>query len=231
MKLLCLVPDGNTPGKKDVTGAFHPEAVALAKQLGVDPAAAIRRFPAKASLPQRRAVCTRMLEEARDLEVLAVFCHGWRNGLQAGYQLAQVRTLARLVAEHMVERAHVVLFACEAGRDADADSTDDREPGPGGDGGFADELRDACESLGRQVTVMGHTTAGHCTQNPYARRFAPGCMGRGGEWFVEPRSALWGRWVRALREPGGTLRLRFWGMTSEEIADELRPGGGPPLVA
>lgn len=230
MKLLCLVPDANTPGKKDTSGAFHPEAVALAKHLGVAPTSAVRRFPAKAGLAQRRAVCTRTIEEQTDLEALAFFCHGWRNGLQAGYQLAHVRTLAQLIAGHMVDRAHVLLYACEAGRDADADSADDREPGPGGDGGFADELRDACESLGRHVTVMGHTTAGHCTQNPYARRFAPGCMGRGGEWYVEPRSALWGRWVRALREPGGTLRLRFWAMTTGEIADELAPKSGP-LVA
>jgi hypothetical protein len=231
-RMLCFVPDANTPGKVDVDGAFLPEARAFARYQGVVlPDTVIRRFPAAALLQKRRAVCVQAFDTAYEpLELVAFFCHGWRDGLQAGFGKAQVLVLARLLALHAKVDAHVLLYACQTGRDGDALEADDREPGPGGDGGFADELRDTCEALGRRVTVMGHTTAGHCTWNPYARYFAPGCAGKGGHWYVEPESKLWPRWVRALRDPRSTLKFRFWGMTPGQIAEELGGGAGP-LVA
>jgi hypothetical protein len=231
-RLLCFVPDHNTPGKRDVTGAFLPEARAFAAHHGADPDKVVRRFPASVpALPQRRSACVQAIATAaQPLDVLAFFCHGWRDGLQAGFTHSSVLVLARLVALHAKRDAHVLLYACDTSRDADDDRDDEREPGPGGDGGFADELRDACEVIGRRVTVMGHTTAGHCTWNPFARYFAPDCGGRGGHWYVEPESEHWQRWVRALRDPRSTLRYRFWGMAPEEIAEELGGGAGP-LVA
>lgn len=231
MRMLCFVPDANTPGTKDVDGAFLPEARAFARHHGADPGQVIKRFPATASLPARRTACTQALRSlAEPVDVLAFFCHGWRSGLQAGYQLAQIPTLALLLAQRMTVGAYVLLYACETGRDQDSDHVDDQRPGPGGDGGFADELRDALEELDRQVTVMGHTTAGHCTWNPHARLFTLGVGCAGGCWAVEPKSALWPAWVRAMRDPRSTLRYRFWSMTAEEIAAELAPKGGP-LVA
>lgn len=229
MNLLCLVPDTNTPGKKDVTGAFAPEALAFARYHKKP--SAIVRFPARPDYGVRRSACTRAIRMVRgELDVLAFFCHGWRDGIQAGFRIANVRALASLIADHVTVDGHVVLYACEAARDADDEDEDDLVGGPGGDGGFADELRDACETLGRRVTVTAHATAGHCTWNPYVRYFAPGCMGRGGHWVVEPNSALWRPWVRALRSPDSSLRLRFWGMSFEEIRAELDPTRGP-LVA
>jgi len=231
-RMLCLVPDQNTVGKSDATGAFLPEARAFARCHGQNPDAIIARFPARELFLRRRAVCVRAIESAAPLDVLAFFCHGWRDGLQAGWQRNTILHLARTLAQQAARDAHVVLYACDTGRDVDEAREDDREPGPGGDGGFADELRDACEALGRQVTVVGHATPGHCTWNSYARRFVPGCGGRGGQWFVEPASPLWLAWVRALREPRGTLRYRFWGMTPAEIAAELGGSeGSGPLVA
>ncbi|HMJ10204.1 MAG TPA: hypothetical protein VK524_02305 [Polyangiaceae bacterium] len=232
-RILCLVPDQNTPGKSDVTGAFFPEARAFARYHGCEPDQAVRRFPSapNLSLQQRRAVCVDAIMRApQPLDVLAFFCHGWRDGLQAGFTHSNVLVLARLIALHADRDAHVLLYACQTGRDGDAQEADDQLPGPGGDGGFADELRDACEVLGRRITVMGHTTAGHCTWNPFARYFAPGCGGLGGHWYVEPESELWQAWVRALREPRSSLRYRFPFMQPEEIADELGGGAGP-LVA
>lgn len=230
MNLLCLVPDANSPGKKDVTGAFHPEAVAFCKHHDVNPAKAIARFPTKGTLAARRAVSTRAIGASAGLDVIAFFCHGWRNGIQAGWQLPTVRSLASLCSAAMVADGHILLYACDSGRDADADQADDLEEGPGGDGGFADELRDACETLGRRITVVGHATTGHATWNPHVRVFAPGEHGRGGRWVITPGTSLWPRWVRAMRDPKGTLRYRFWAMSFEEIARELEPGRGP-LVA
>lgn len=232
MRMLCFVPDANTTGKSDASGAFLPEARAFARFHGVSHELVIRRFPADAPIPKRRAFCVGAFDTAaRPLDVVAFFCHGWRDGLQAGFLRANVLVLARMMGMHARLDAHVLLYACETGRDSDAETDDDSEPGPGGDGGFADELRDACEALGRRVTVMGHSTAGHCLRNPYARRFAPGAGGRGGEWYVEPEGALWQRWVRALRDPRSTLRFRFPMMTPGEIAQELGGGAGGPLVA
>jgi hypothetical protein len=226
--MLCFVPDANTPGKHDASGAFLPEARAFARFYGVDPELVVRRFPATASITMRRAACVRTFDaSAHPLDLVAFFCHGWRDGLQAGFLRANVLALSRLLAIHAKPDAHVLLYACETARDGDAQIDDDSEPGPGGDGGFADELRDACEAMGRHVTVMGHTTAGHCVYNPYARFFAPGCGGQGGHWYVEPESALWRLWVRALRDPRSTLRFRFPTMTPGEIAAEL---GAGPLV-
>lgn len=231
-RVLCFVPDANTPGKADATGAFLPEARAFARHHGVDPELVIRRFPATAPIQKRRAVCVQAFDTAYEpLDVVAFFCHGWRNGLQAGFLRPNILVLARLLALHAKIDAHVLLYACETGRDADLQTEDDREPGPGGDGGFADELRDACEALGRRITVMGHTTAGHCACNPYARYFAPECGGQGGHWFVEPESALWRKWARTLKDPRSTLRFRFPMMTPAEIGAELGGGASGPLVA
>jgi hypothetical protein len=230
LRMLCLVPDQNTPGKRDVSGAFFPEARAFARHHGADPDEVVQRFPSALPLPQRRAACVAAIQKSTQLDVLSFFCHGWRDGLQAGFTRSNVLALARLIAMHANRDAHVLLYACQTGRDGDAQEADDREPGPGGDGGFADELRDACEVLGRRITVMGHTTAGHCTCNPFARYFAPGCGGLGGHWYVEPESQLWQAWVRALRDPRSTLRYRFPFMSTAEIAEELGGGAGP-LVA
>jgi hypothetical protein len=232
LRMLCFVPAQNTTGKSDMSGAFLPEARAFARHHGLYPELVVRRFPAAAPIPKRRAACVEAFSTAQQpLDLVAFFCHGWRDGLQAGFLRANVLVLARMMGMHARLDAHVLLYACETGRDSDAETDDDSEPGPGGDGGFADELRDACEALGRRVTVAAHATAGHCSQNPYARRFAPGAGGRGGEWYVEPLSPLWRLWVRALRDPRSTLKFRFPMMTPAEIAVELGGGAGGPLVA
>jgi hypothetical protein len=228
--MLLFVPDQDSPGKKDVTHAFLPEARAFARHHKADPDNVVHRFPANAALDQRRAVCSIALRAAKDLEVLGFFCHGWKGGLQAGYMRAHCQTLSRIIAQVMRPTAYVALFACSAAADMDDDEVDDRSPGIGGDGGFADTLRDACEFLGRRITVAGHSTVGHCSQNPYVRYFAPDCAGKGGRWFVEPKSALWPAWCRALNDPRSTLRFRFYRMTADEVAAELT-SKPPPLVA
>lgn len=234
MKALLFVPDFDSPGKKDVSGAFLPAARAFAKQYDLAPEDVIKRFAGGVPLDQRRATCSLAIRAVdAPLDVLAFFCHGWKGGLQAGFLLQHQLLLARLLAQYAKPTAHVLLYACDTARDADVDAVDDRTTGPGGDGGFADGLRDACEALGRQITVVGHATTGHCAENPFARRFAPNTGGQGGQWFIDPLHALWPLWRRSLADPRSSLRYRFWSMTTAQIEAELRgkPSNDPPLVA
>jgi hypothetical protein len=234
MKMMVFVPDQDTAGKRDMSAAFLPEARAFVKFHGAEPDDVIKRFPAHAPVEQRRATCTLALRAAvPPLDLVAFVCHGWSAGIQAGFLKQHCLLLARILATQAKPDAHVILYACDAARDADADASDDRDKGPGGDGGFADGVRDACEALNRQVTVTAHATVGHCTQNPFARRFAPGTGGKGGDWYIEPGSAEWPLWRAALNNPRSTLRYRFWSMTRDQIAAELHghPDQDPPLVA
>lgn len=127
------------------------------------------------------------------VEHLAVFCHGWANGLQL-VPMAHVADLAKAIARPGIV---VTLYAC---------STADG-PHLGGDGGFADALRDAlCEAGASACCVDAHVTAGHATRNPYVRRFVGPLAATGGEYIIEPKSALWRPWVKALT---GDFRWRF----------------------
>jgi hypothetical protein len=227
MNMVLFVPDQDSPGKKDMSAVFYPDARAFARHYGQEPSDVIVRFPANAPPDQRRAVCLQALRSVTaPLDVVAFFCHGWPDGLQAGFTRINALTLARVLGMHARLDAHVVLYACNAGRDRDADDADDLEPGPGGDGGYADELRDACGALGRRITVVAHSSAGHASYNPFCRYFDPTQGGKGGQWFVEPNSPLWPLWRRALRDPRSTLRWRFWDMRPSQIEQELMP---PPL--
>jgi hypothetical protein len=186
----------------------------------------VKYFDPRLDYAGRRATCNAALRALRmPIDTLAMFCHGFRRGVQAGYLLGNVGELAELLALHMKPDGWVLLYACDTGRDEDEDTKDERLPGPGGDGGFADALRDACEQHGLRVSVMGHTTRGHCTENPNVRRFLPGLGGKGGEWYVDPdpgKSPFFRRWSRALRDPKGTLRYRFPFMSPAEIQAELQ---------
>ena len=123
---------------------------------------------------------------------LAIFCHGWANGLQL-VPMAHVKDLARMLAPKRPGPGPIVtLYAC---------STADG-PHVGGDGGFADALLDAlCEAGATGCVVDAHTTAGHTTRNPNVRRFTGPTADVGGEYIVEPRSTLWRAWVKALAGP------------------------------
>jgi hypothetical protein len=220
---LAFVPDTNSPGKRDVTGAFLPEARAFTGLHDLpDPVA----FPSGAGVSFRRRgdAVLRAIAQHRDLEVVAFFCHGWRDGIQAGFRVPSIDRLADALAVAGTPQLIVALYACDAARDADdARSDDTGAAGPGGDGGFADELRDAlCRRGLVDCRVDAHVTTAHTTRNPYVRRFEGGGSimgGQGGSWLVRPGSRLWRTWVRALR--GTTLRLRFPLMSAADVHAEL----------
>jgi hypothetical protein len=88
----------------------------------------------------------------------------------------------------------------------------------GGDGGFADLLRDELVDIGCPTIIYAHSTAGHTTQNPHLRVFPPHER-FGGKFVVAKDSGLWQKWVRCMRN--NDLRFRVPFMTSAELVAEL----------
>lgn len=221
MTVLALVPMSNSKGKKDVTGAFLPEAKRWLDLHG----GALARFDNAAAPAKRRADVEAILRGHSGLRAVGFFCHGLSRQLQTGHGISHVDALADALTSATLPGAVVALYACDA-----ADTP--VKNAPGGDDGFADRLRDALILRDAEHWQGGHVdahvTTGHTTTNPYVRRFACSLavpsevpLGIvGGEWLVKPGSAAWGTWRRALRETD--LRFRFPFMREREIHDELR---------
>lgn len=219
---LAFVPLHNSAGKKDVTGAFLPEARAWARMF---PDGTIVRFDnTRPPEVRRREVERKIREHAPGLIVpwIAFFCHGLKDRIQTGHDL---RTAPSLAAEIAARDCYAVtLYACDTARDLDASREDDLAPGPGGEGGFADTLRDAMPeppALAHAPWIDAHTVTAHTTIAPFVRRFhMRGDRTKGGDWIVEPRSPLFGAWRRKLREDRN-FRLSFPTMTEEAIRSAL----------
>lgn len=222
MTTLAFAPLHNSPGKKDATGAFQPESdswIACRHDNGDADWAHVLVDNKLPSAKQRAAVLAAIGDHSADH--IAFFCHGWKTGIQFGFGMQHLDTIAQTI---MIALSHgfawpwvsVALYAC---------STADG-PGAGGDGGFADGLRDAfCRAGVTLCTVDAHDRPGHTSKNPYVRRFegmGSKVGGTGGYWIVAPGSPLWKPWVKALRDTD--LRFRFPSMSIAEIHDELRAG-------
>lgn len=158
-----------------------------------------------------------------DLDAIAFFCHGSLRGIQAGFEgrLGATQLGVTLARFHSLKT--IALYCCDLGRDADKDRADDLLPGPGGDGGWADTLRDElAQTFSRAVTVYAHSVVAHTTKAPWVRRFSY-LTGNGGEWVVEPDSNQWKAWCRMLQS-SPDLRLRFPFMSQAEIDGAIARG-------
>lgn len=211
---LILTPDRDKEPAHDWSGAFRPEARALA---------AIHRIPAErivqidTSLPHPRRLAPTLaaIGKCADLQLLAILSHGWRNGFQLGATKRTVRPLAEVIQDAAAPGLAIVLYCCSTGEGEPAGAS-----GPGGEGGFADALRDALREIGMQdFAIDAHTCEGHTTRNPYVRRFL-GSESYGGDFLVAPDSPLWSKWRKQLRDTD--LRFRFPLMARQAIEDELR---------
>lgn len=207
MNILVVFPQHNSPGKRDVTGAFRPEALRFKKHAEATHGASVdvASFDNRAGkLRRRRQVEALLRATPQPLDMVAFFCHGLAKSIQTGHDLGTVATLAEALAETAQDRdVDVVLYACDA--------ADTHTGGPGGDGGFADALRDALAERGVSGRVDAHVTTGHTTKNPYVRRFWSNgeAAGTGGDWLVAPGSPKWASWRKALRDPRLPLRYDF----------------------
>lgn len=218
MRALIILPDRNQH-LQDWAGAFKPESESFRKMHAIPPDDVVWIDLSKPKAARRAQVFAAIAarQKAGPLEVVAFFCHGLRGSLpQFDLGIAHAPELAGLIASTKAPAVRVALYACSTGGDTSAG-------GPGGDGGFADALRDSLERAGAtQCRVDAHTTAGHATMNPNVRRFeakGDGMGDVGGRWIVPPGSIQWKAWVAHLR--AGTLRFRFPLMTDEEIRTEL----------
>lgn len=216
---LIITGDRDTHGKKDYTGAFKPEADRFARV--VPGSHDLTTVDVSKSMPTRKTELFRTLEaiHARDamFNDVAFFMHGWSKGIQCGVQLADVSKLVELLlpitangtdADHPL---HIILYCCLTGDVPGSPKENQTKLGPGGDGGFADRVRDEFCKAGRTwVKVYAHTTAGHTTRNPWVRTFE----GKGstvgavdGDWLIRPAKAgraspLWKPWRDALNSSG-----------------------------
>jgi len=224
---LIFTPDRNTHGKKDYTGAFKPLAKKFAKQRGN---AKIIAIDVSKPMAKRRKQVIEAFEEYADDEnnesvsTVAFFCHGYAQGIQLGFSWRGKKTPASAVKElagHIYnvsgQNANVTvpLYCCSTANTKQKKSV-------GGDGGFADELRDAlCREGAMRCRVVGHTTVGHTTNNPHTRFFDGSGMpegGTGGYWIARPRGPLWRKWAKYLRG-GGWMEMPY--LSVNEIRGKL----------
>lgn len=226
-RALIFIPEHNAHGKKDVTGAFLPEAERF-KGL-CDEGSEIVTFDNRKGFAARRRQVLAAMSERRDFDTVAFFCHGWEKGIQAGFSKTTVKVLAKAILDVCGANDNVIvpLFCCSTGEDPD----DDPITAAGtGDDSFADRLRDAlCQDGAPHCRVMGHTTVAHTTSNPMVL-FMDGMGsvhgGVGGYPPVNPgNKALWRAWKKSLRDrKNNTLRLRFPFMGVGDIHEELAAG-------
>lgn len=215
--VLALAAKHNTEGKYDATRAFIPEArrfLAYWEGEGFEPHETL--IDNRRSYGLRRVETEAAIAKVPHLKHLAVFAHGWASGIQIGYRVIRAGQLADAISAVAHDDEPIVsLYCCSTG----ASQTQGL---PGGDGGFADTLRDElCKRGLVHCRVDAHVTAGHTTRNPHVRRFegqGSWAGGQGGSYPVRPGSGLWGAWKRALR---GTLRYQMSQLTVAEIHDQL----------
>lgn len=225
MTILAIAPTHDRPGKRDVSAVFWPEARRFAAERG----AAVQFDDSRSMAARRREVEALIWETSPDLyDHVAIFCHGLKDRIQTGHTIRSVGSLAEVIARRSVPEVRVTLYACDAARDDDRAIADDKAAGPGGEGGFADRLRDALLAEGCcGGWVDAHVTTGHATRNPYVRRFRleEEAAGFGGDWLIAPGSRQWRTWRRALwgKDTPADIRLRFPAMTTAELRDLFAP--------
>lgn len=145
----------NSIGRKDATGAFIPEAKALAALLTAQDRT-VRRF---AAMSPKTFNALAHIRAGQKVDSINIFCHGWRTGcelLPKGDVGA--RELAPLLKAKGVKLLN--LFACSTAE-------------PNEKGNYSLWVSEACKDLGHNIQVFGHETAGHTTKNPRIRVYWP----------------------------------------------------------
>lgn len=228
--MVVFRPGHNSHGKRDVTGAFAPEAERYLDEVCTEDSQLVvinNRKP----FSHRRKTVLKMLDYLVDepdyFDGVAFFCHGWKTGLQLGFRNAHTGDLAEAI--HQVTQhsyVDVPLFCCSTGGDVLSGAT---SPGTG-DNSFADLLRDKLcregwlDGYPSHCRVMAHETVAHTTKNPRVRFFdgmgSPD-GGVGGYRPIKLRGQYWKAWKRELRDHEGKLRFLMPHMRLPDIVDWL----------
>jgi hypothetical protein len=148
---------------------------------------------------------------------VALFCHGWSNGVQIGYRVSDgtIREWAQDLQFACTADVTIALYCCSTAHDRD--SIKEEAIGPGTDGGFADELCEQLCAKGLSPNVYAHMTAGHTTRNPYVVHFS--WEHDDGKWLVRPSRddgdrPQWLKWIKALKTDA---RFDFPFLSQDEI--------------
>lgn len=211
---LVFTPDRNHRDK-DYTGAFQPEAenfVEMWSHLG-GRSRIVKIDISKTPKEQEKAVLKELNRHNPDgdlplLTAVVFFCHGFKHRIQFGFE--KPAPLIRAIACASWDEVRVLFYSCSVSNTRVKMS--EGETYAGGDGGFADLIRDGlCAEGDDQCLVIGHTTAGHTTHNPFVRIF-PGMGapkgGVGGVWVVDPTNkAMFRKWAAWLKK--GNNRFIF----------------------
>ena len=225
MTTLIFTPDRNSRNKKDFTGAFRPEAQAFARIKKSEGAVRIVEINTSKPLKHRRDQVLEALKstpEDTHLATVAFFCHGYADGIQFGFKNEHIPELVAAMKDVVTNDVCLPFYACSSA------NTKVRHA-PGGDGGFCDELRDElCRQGMVDCSVIGHTTVGHTTRNPYVRVFngnGSSIGGTGGHWAIRPRSTYWKKWIKWLRADDNRFLLDQvlsprYSLTMEEILSD-----------
>lgn len=229
-RMLVFRPMHNSHGKRDVTGAFAPEADRYIDTVCTKGSMVVAIDNRKPFWHRRRQVLD-VFSEALDapdfFDGVAFFCHGWKNGIQLGFRSKEVGSLAHQIhdiCQHSF--LEVPLYCCSTGGDVLTGKT---SPGTGDDS-FADLLRDdLCRRADADdyisyCRVMAHETVAHTTKNPRVRFFdgmGSPVGGVGGYRPVRPRGALWKVWKQELRRKESDFRFLMPHMDMSEIIDWL----------
>jgi len=181
---------------------FEREAIKFAKFHKL-PSESVIPVNCKGPLWKRRKVVLEALAKRHELEVVAMFCHGWPRRIQFGFNLENVEMLAGAMDDAASTYAQVILYACSCGRRPGL-SPKKRIYYPDsfvGEDSFAYDLAISCD-FGK--TVWAHYDSGHTTRNPFVLVFESyGCI----KWMVPPFHKDWARWVKDLK---GKKRFNFF---------------------
>lgn len=218
---LCFTGDRNAPNKPaDYTGAFLPECLAFMKLHVIDAVKNHLKVNLGNVEPKRKEevlsfIERRSIEEGRGPNTLAIFCHGLQNKIQLGFSKFNVDELSKLLRKlhgPAEDKITILLYCCSTANG-----------GLGGDGGFADSLRDSlCGHGFTNCRVMAHVVSGHTTKNPTKRLFeglGSNVGGTGGIYILKPGTSLFPKWRAKLANTD--LRFRCGFMSIAEIHAEL----------
>ncbi len=219
---LLVYPDAAFEENPEGSKEFGREANRFLAHFQLDPATCTYRFPTGVEFQSRAPGVLAAIEARKDLRTLVVLSHGWDKGIQPGFSLRSAPELAQTLAAHSTPDLTVVLYCCHTAEGAVPTGL----TAPGGDGGFADTLRDdLCLAGCVNCRVYGHDLKGHTTKNPRVRVFeGTGARqgGQGGQWLIEPGTPIFKRWNELLHAEDSTLHFDFPFLTNEELLSQLR---------
>ena len=200
-RTVIFAPQHNSLFKKDATGAFQPEAIAFADYHDIDPK---NVFFLNNKLPRKavRGLIKDIIAEYRPYN-LAFFCHGWKNGIQLGFDTSNIEQIGKFDG---LANPIITLYSCSCGT--------------GQNIGFADMFRDYLCGIGCiDNAINAHYTAGHTTKNPFVRRFEGRSSligGIDGSNIVSPkRKAEFAKWSKLLQKT--VFRFAYPFMSYSEI--------------